>query len=85
MGDEIITGHDFGFDKASFEIVVNSAGSFGSFGRKWNNPGFDFIFADGKERYTYPRSSFYPQESARDGPAQHSNPLPGRNRPANAI
>ena len=47
VGDEIIIGHDFGFDKASFEIVVNSAGSFGGFGLKRDNPGLDFVFAQG--------------------------------------
>ena len=30
-----------------------------------------------RKRYTYPRLSFYPQESARHGSARHPKPLPG--------
>jgi len=31
MGDEIIVGYDFGFDKTSFEIIVNGAAALGAF------------------------------------------------------
>src|SRR5208282_5966228 len=65
VGDEIIIVHNFCLDKTPFKVIMNCAGSLGSFGLKRNNPCFDFVLADSEKGHA-------PQERKRcaDNPAK---------------